>query len=183
MIRIIPMMIGTTELLLIGGIALLLFGGKKLPEMMRGLGKGVKEFKEGMNEKTSEEQVKESNTNNEKIAELINPKGLSSAANKYEFTVTAEAEDTKAKVERKNLEKPITTKITNKEYSVKERKNNIKNILREKKKVLFTELFEEPNTGFIIVTFLSLLEMTKEREIIINQDKNFSDINIELGGK
>ena len=42
--------IGTTELILIGGIALLLFGGKKLPEMMRGLGKGVKEFKEGMKE-------------------------------------------------------------------------------------------------------------------------------------
>lgn len=41
--------IGTTELLLIGGLALLLVGGKKLPEMMRGLGKGVKEFKEGMN--------------------------------------------------------------------------------------------------------------------------------------
>lgn len=41
--------IGTTELLVIGGIALLLFGGKKLPEMMRGLGKGVKEFKEGVN--------------------------------------------------------------------------------------------------------------------------------------
>lgn len=42
--------IGTTELLLIGGIALLLFGGKKLPEMMRGLGQGVKEFKKGVNE-------------------------------------------------------------------------------------------------------------------------------------
>lgn len=42
--------IGTTELLLIGGMALLLFGGKKLPEMMRGLGQGVKEFKNGMNE-------------------------------------------------------------------------------------------------------------------------------------
>lgn len=41
--------IGTSELLLIGGLALLLFGGKKLPEMMRGLGKGVKEFKEGLN--------------------------------------------------------------------------------------------------------------------------------------
>lgn len=41
--------IGTTELLLIGGLALLLVGGKKLPEMMRGLGKGVKEFKDGMN--------------------------------------------------------------------------------------------------------------------------------------
>ena len=42
--------IGTTELLLIGVIALLLFGGKKLPEMMRGLGQGVREFKKGVNE-------------------------------------------------------------------------------------------------------------------------------------
>ena len=42
--------IGTTELLLLGGLALLLFGGKKLPEMMRGLGQGVKEFKSGMTE-------------------------------------------------------------------------------------------------------------------------------------
>ena len=42
--------IGTTELLLICGIELLLFGGKKLPEMMRGLGKGVREFKKGVNE-------------------------------------------------------------------------------------------------------------------------------------
>lgn len=41
-------MLGTTELLLLGGIALLLFGGKKVPEMMRGLGQGVKEFKKGM---------------------------------------------------------------------------------------------------------------------------------------
>lgn len=40
--------IGTTELMLIGGLALLLVGGKKLPEMMRGLGRGVREFKEGM---------------------------------------------------------------------------------------------------------------------------------------
>lgn len=40
--------IGTTELMLIAGIALLLFGGKKLPEMMRGLGRGVSEFKKGV---------------------------------------------------------------------------------------------------------------------------------------
>lgn len=42
--------IGTTELMLIAGIALLLFGGKKLPEMMRGLGQGVSEFKKGTRE-------------------------------------------------------------------------------------------------------------------------------------
>ena len=49
-----PLFLGTTELLLIGGIALLLFGGKKLPEMMRGLGQGVKEFKKGMNDPAAE---------------------------------------------------------------------------------------------------------------------------------
>lgn len=48
--------IGTTELLLIGGIALLLFGGKKLPEMMKGLGQGVKSFKQGMNEPSEDEK-------------------------------------------------------------------------------------------------------------------------------
>ncbi len=42
--------IGTTELLLIAALALLLFGGKKLPELMRGLGKGVREFKESVKE-------------------------------------------------------------------------------------------------------------------------------------
>lgn len=44
--------IGTTELMLIAGIALLLFGGKKLPEMMRGMGRGVSEFKKGAKEVT-----------------------------------------------------------------------------------------------------------------------------------
>jgi len=49
-------MIGTTELVLIGGLILLLFGGKKLPEMMHGMGKGVKSFKEGLNEPTDAER-------------------------------------------------------------------------------------------------------------------------------
>ena len=48
--------IGTSELILIGGIALLLFGGKKLPEMMRGLGQGVQSFKKGMNEPIEEDK-------------------------------------------------------------------------------------------------------------------------------
>ncbi|MBO7529118.1 MAG: twin-arginine translocase TatA/TatE family subunit [Bacteroidales bacterium] len=53
--------IGTTELLLIGGIALLIFGGKKIPEMMKGLGKGVKSFKEGMNEPLNDEETEKDN--------------------------------------------------------------------------------------------------------------------------
>ena len=48
------LMIGTTELLLVAGLALLLFGGKKLPEMMKGMGQGVKSFKEGLNSPVEE---------------------------------------------------------------------------------------------------------------------------------
>lgn len=48
-------MIGATEIILICAVILLIFGGKKLPELMRGMGKGVKSFKEGMNEPTEEE--------------------------------------------------------------------------------------------------------------------------------
>ena len=82
-------------------------------------------------------------------------------------------------LDRKDKEKPLTTKITTKEYSIRDRKKNIRNILQNKKKVLFTELFEENNTPYIIVTFLSILEMTKDKEVIIKQDSNFKDITIE----
>lgn len=49
--------LGFWEILLIVLVVILLFGGKKIPELMRGLGKGVKSFKEGMKE--VEEDVKE----------------------------------------------------------------------------------------------------------------------------
>ena len=43
-------MLGTWEIILIALVILLIFGGKKIPELMRGLGKGVKSFKQGMKE-------------------------------------------------------------------------------------------------------------------------------------
>ena len=48
--------LGMQEILVIALIVLLLFGGKKIPELMKGLGKGVKSFKEGMNEVTDMSQ-------------------------------------------------------------------------------------------------------------------------------
>ena len=54
-IRASLMMIGTTELFIIAAIVLLLFGGKKIPELMRSLGQGVRFFKKGMNEDSPEE--------------------------------------------------------------------------------------------------------------------------------
>lgn len=48
-------MIGATEIILICAVVLLIFGGKKVPELMKGMGKGVKNFKEGMAEPSEEE--------------------------------------------------------------------------------------------------------------------------------
>lgn len=42
--------LGAGEIVIIALVVLLLFGGKKIPELMRGIGKGVKSFKDGMNE-------------------------------------------------------------------------------------------------------------------------------------
>ena len=45
-----PLVIGWPEVLVIALVVLLIFGGKKIPEMMKGLGKGVRSFKEGLRE-------------------------------------------------------------------------------------------------------------------------------------
>ena len=57
MLLIYPLMLGTWEIVAIVLVILLLFGGKKIPELMKGLGKGVKSFKQGMNE--VEKEIKE----------------------------------------------------------------------------------------------------------------------------
>ena len=50
---------GTGEIILIVLVVLLLFGGKKIPELMKGLGKGVRSFKEGMNGKLDDDNKNE----------------------------------------------------------------------------------------------------------------------------
>ena len=54
------MNLGTPEILLIALVVLLLFGGKKIPELMKGLGKGVKSFKDGM--KGMDDDIKDATT-------------------------------------------------------------------------------------------------------------------------
>lgn len=54
---LVPLAIHGWEWIIIALVVLLLFGGKKIPELMRGIGKGVKSFKEGMNE--VEKEVKD----------------------------------------------------------------------------------------------------------------------------
>lgn len=68
-------MIGATEIILICAVILLIFGGKKLPELMKGMGKGVKSFKEGMNEPTEEEM-------NRRVEEEVQRRADVEAANR-----------------------------------------------------------------------------------------------------
>ena len=58
--------LGTTELLIIVLVVLLLFGGKKIPELMHGRGKGVRSFKEGMNEVSDNLKMEEKKEEEEK---------------------------------------------------------------------------------------------------------------------
>lgn len=61
--------IGTTELLIIAAVALLLFGGKKIPELMKGLGKGMKSYKEGLNGIPDENPTVDDNIGKSEIVE------------------------------------------------------------------------------------------------------------------
>ncbi len=57
------MNLGTPEIILIALVVLLLFGGKKIPELMKGLGKGVKSFKDGV--KGLDDEIKADPTDNQ----------------------------------------------------------------------------------------------------------------------
>jgi len=81
-------------------------------------------------------------------------------------------------LERKELEKSLNTTVTNKEYSLRERIKNIKEILKQKKQISLTDLFEIRTRSYVVITFLSILEMAKNNEINIIQDSNFSDVII-----
>lgn len=65
--------VGPSEIVIIALIVLLLFGGKKIPELMKGLGKGVKSFKDGLNE--VEKDIKD-------VDATLNDKGNNTGAEK-----------------------------------------------------------------------------------------------------
>ena len=83
-------------------------------------------------------------------------------------------------LERKENEKPLATTVTKREITVEERRKSIRNILKEKKKVDFFELFEEVTKEYIVVTFLAVLEMARKQELVIYQENNFDNIICEV---
>ncbi len=83
-------------------------------------------------------------------------------------------------LERQKMAKPLNTKITKKEYSVSERTIQIRNIIKKRGKCEFTSLFDVLTKPYVVVTFLSVLEMAKNNELRITQDKNFGSILLEM---
>ncbi len=79
-------------------------------------------------------------------------------------------------LQKKEDNKPLNTKITSKEYSITKRSKEIKDIIKNKKRITFTELFDIKTKSYIIVTFLSILALAKNNEIKLMQENNFEDI-------
>lgn len=83
-------------------------------------------------------------------------------------------------LDRKEHEKPLATTVTKREITVEERSKDIKRILKEKKKVNFFELFDVLTKEYIVVTFLTVLEMARRQELTIYQENNFDNIICEV---
>lgn len=83
-------------------------------------------------------------------------------------------------LQRKEDEKPLETKIARKEILVTDRTNEIRSLLKKKKKISFFDLFEVRTKEYVVVTFLSILEMAKKGEITIVQENNFNNITVNI---
>ena len=82
-------------------------------------------------------------------------------------------------LDRQKDKEPLSTKVTKKEMSVEERRISIRKMLKTKKKFNFLELFDVLTKEYVVVTFLAILEMARQNELIIKQDSNFGEITCE----
>lgn len=80
---------------------------------------------------------------------------------------------------RKSEEKPLSTKVTMKEITVSSRKLEIKSVLKKEKKISFFKLFPVSTKEYIVATFLAILDMARNKELLIKQEELFSDIIVE----
>lgn len=79
-------------------------------------------------------------------------------------------------LKQKESEGPITAKVVKKEYSIAKRMKEIEDVLNLKKKINFLDLFEDYNKPYIVVTFVTILEMSKKGLLEIVQNINQKDI-------
>ncbi len=82
--------------------------------------------------------------------------------------------------QKKELEKPLNTVITSKEYSFEEIGNKIIKRLKKNKSFKFEDLFEEKNRSYVVATFLTILDLTRKGKLLLKQDYNLGEIVLSL---
>lgn len=82
-------------------------------------------------------------------------------------------------LEYQEMSKPLNTKIEKKDYSVNERCVDIRKKIKKNGTLKFRDLFDIVSKEYVVVTFLAILSMARNHELIINQENNFNEITIE----
>ena len=82
--------------------------------------------------------------------------------------------------QRKELDKPLNTVITRKEYSVHARSRDIMKRLSKTKKIKFEDLFDIRSRDYIVVTFLAILDLAKGGKLKISQNNNLDTITLSV---
>lgn len=85
--------------------------------------------------------------------------------------------------ERKNFEKPLNTVVARREYSVHKRSEEILHRIKKDHKINFDDLFDVYTKDYVVVTFLSILDLAKKGEITLRQDYNLERIVLCLRGE
>ena len=85
--------------------------------------------------------------------------------------------------EKKEFEKPLNTVVTRKEYSVHKRSHEILNKLKKYKQVNFEDLFDIYKKDYIVVTFLAILDLAKNGNVLLKQDSNLDSIVLSVRGE
>ncbi|MEG0994769.1 MAG: segregation/condensation protein A [Bacilli bacterium] len=83
-------------------------------------------------------------------------------------------------LKRLEEDKPLPTTITSKEISLSQRKKEITSLLKINKRIEFYQLFTIRSKNYLVITFLTILEMAKLKEIVIVQENNFEKIYCEV---
>ena len=81
---------------------------------------------------------------------------------------------------RKREEVPLETQVTMKEITVSSRKLEIRSLLKKEKRVSFFHLFPVFTKEYIVATFLAILDMARNQELVIEQEGQFSEIICEV---
>ena len=85
--------------------------------------------------------------------------------------------------EKKAYEKPLNTVIARKEYSVHKRSFEISQKLKKYRKMNFEDLFDVYTKEYVVVTFLAVLDLAKNGELFIKQDRNLDTIILSIKGE